>query len=437
MHRLLACLTILLITALRSSGQRLPDPAFIFSQSKQRLLADVERLPHYTCVQTITRRYYLPPFHWTSPSCNDVIAEHEKRTHELTLRGWDRLRLDVTVAGSGEIFSWVGAARFEEETFAAVAGNGPLVSGDFGPFIGAIFRDSAVKFQGEQFIEGHRLLEYSYDVPQNISKYEIDMNRKDHYITGYSGTFLLDRDDPDLFRLLVRTAELREQSGKCQAISEVEYERVPIHGSLVLVPRETRLLVLGRNGEETRNTTSYADCHEYSSKSVLRYDVVGSSIGSTSAPPAPSPIPAGVHFDWRLVTSIDSDTAAAGDPVEAVLRSPIRDKKGNIVAPAGTHIHGRLLALSEHSGRENFEIALGFESIAVNGTTVPFNATLRRQDIMPFEFRQGRQIRTYLTGATWFLFNTKHLKLDHLDSSGVTTLPPPKGEQSNGAKAAK
>ncbi|HEY6969970.1 MAG TPA: hypothetical protein VJA94_12240 [Candidatus Angelobacter sp.] len=437
MYRLLACIALLVASPSSSSGQRLPDPAVTFSQSKQRLLADMERLPRYTCVQTITRRYYLPPFHWTSPSCKDVIAEHEKRTHELTLRGWDRLRLDVTVAGSGEIFSWVGAARFEEETFAAVAGNGPLVSGDFGPFIGAIFRDSAVKFQGEQFIEGHRLLEYSYDMPQNISKYEIDMNRKDHYITGYSGTFLLDRDDPDLFRLLVRTAELREQSGKCQAISEVEYERVPIHGSRVLVPRETRLLVLGRNGEETRNTTTYADCHEYSSKSVLRFDAVDVERSGGSAQRPESPIPAGSHFDWRIVTPIDSDTAAAGDPVEGVLRSPIRDKKGNIIAPVGTHIHGRLLVLAEHSGREYFEIGLKFESIDINGTTLPFYANLHGESIVPFEFRWAPQSRPSLAGAAWFIFNTKHLKLDHLDSIGVTTLPPPKEEKNNGAKAAR
>ena len=57
MHRLLVCLAILLITPLRGPGQRLADPAVIFSQSKERLLADLERLPRYTCVQTITRRY--------------------------------------------------------------------------------------------------------------------------------------------------------------------------------------------------------------------------------------------------------------------------------------------------------------------------------------------------------------------------------------------
>src|SRR5215813_1094418 len=186
MYRLLACVVILLTSSL---GQRLLDPPAVFSQSKQRLLAYLQRLPRYTCVQTVTRKYYSAAFHWVSPgSCKAIITEREKRNHELAMRSWDRLRLDVTVADAHEIFSWAGAPRFEEGKLAEVAGNGPLGSGDFGPFISAIFRVGTVRLEGERFVEGRRLLEYSFEVPEKVSKYQIDTSKKEKFITGYSGS---------------------------------------------------------------------------------------------------------------------------------------------------------------------------------------------------------------------------------------------------------
>ena len=432
MYRLLACIAILLVSCLSSSGQLLPDPALVLRNSKERLLADLQRLPRYTCVQTITRKYFDQPFHWASPgSCKEVFEERNKRSHELTLRSWDRLRLDVAVADRQEIFSWVGAPRFEEGMLARVAGSGPLGTGDFGPFIGAIFRVGTLKFQGQQAVEGRRLLEYSYVVPEKVSRYEIDTSKNEQFITGYSGTFLLDRDDPDLFRLIVRTDELPHQSNKCQAISEVEYQRVAIHGSQVLIPRETLLRVIGRQGEETLSVTSYDKCREYSSTSVLRFETVDApqNGGSTaSSAEIRNPIPAGVRFDWRLVTPIDSDTAAAGDPLEAILRSSIHDKKGAVVAPAGTHIHGRLLLLAQ--GRDGyFNIALKFETIDLAGTTVPFNAKLVGSGMGPLRIEHIPLAGIPLGDVALFWFSAKHLKLNHLDSIGMTTLPTPKEEK--------
>src|SRR5260370_36055291 len=104
----------------------------------------------------------------------------------------------------------------------------------------------------------------------------------------------------------MRTADLREQSGQCQVIREVERGRVLIHGSRVLIPRETRLRLIGRQGEEALSVTSYADCHKYSSKSALRFDAVdtaASASPNSSSPPHPSPIPVGLHVVSRGVTS--------------------------------------------------------------------------------------------------------------------------------------
>jgi hypothetical protein len=45
----------------------------------------------------------------------------------------------------------------------------------------------------------------------------------------------------------------------------------------------------------------------------------------------------------RLRAAIDSDTAAAGDPLDATLMAAVRDPKSDAVLfPAGTVVHGRI-----------------------------------------------------------------------------------------------
>lgn len=427
MYRL-ACILVLLSLTLKSSGQQQADPMSILAHARERLLSDVERLPRYACVQTIHRDYFATPFRYQQPgSCKEVITEHDKRTHELTRISWDRLRLDVAVSGSHEIFSWVGAPRLGEATLAEIAGKGPLGSGDFGPFITSVFTMATVKFEKETVADGRNLLEYSYDVPLNISRYQIlDSNRNTTAMIAYNGTFLLDPADSDLVRLTIRTAELPSDTNKCQATTEIDYARVLIHNTQTLIPHETRLRVLGRVGEETLATTSYADCHEYSSKAVLHFEPAeiteSGAATSTAAGPSQGPIPSGLHFDLRLITPIDSETAAAGDPLDAILRSPIRDKRGVLLAAAGIHLHGRLVQVEHISiPRAAVQIGMDFDSIDINGKSVPIGVILDQQNMGITHYLGVTMPANAANGH--FLFFGEHLKLSRLDAKATTAAP--------------
>ena len=441
MVRFFTPMILLLAAAISSAGQNPVDAGTVLNRSKTRLQADLERLPRYTCVQTVTRHYFYSPYRFEAPSCKEAITAHDKRNHELQQSGWDRLRLDVAVASSHEIYSWVGAPRFEDDALASVAGGGPLGSGDFGPFIGGIFKGGILKLEGEKEIEGRRMLEYSYEVPEASSKYEVNAE-KQKFITGYSGTMLFDEADPDLIRLVVRTGELREESGKCQAISEVDYGRTMIHGRQMLIPKETRLRVIGRDGGEALNVTAYSDCHEYSSKSVVLTDGVeppqAGAPKNQSQQPAQTPFPPGLHFDWRLLTPIDSDNAAAGDPVEAILRAPLRDKKGAILAPAGSRLHGRLGRFAQHAFLGGyFEVEFQFEFIDLNGQRVPLSAQLQGANTwLPYRGRMTAARDAFASAGASYFFTNPHLKLDRLDSRGVTTLPNA-GKKENAADTSK
>ncbi len=435
---------ILVVTlALASAGQQSSDPTDVLLRTRERLLADLARMPRYTCVQTITRKYYQAPSHFRQPSCATLIAQHESRKHELSLRGWDRLRLEVALVNRSNVFAWVGSPRFTDDTLEQLAGRGPLGSGDFGTFLAEIFLRARVTFKQERVEGGKRMLEYPYDMPLGKSEYRVK-TKNDWVLTPYSGTLVLDPEESDIVELTVRTGELPEDSSACQAISQVTYGRASIHERMVLVPRETRLRAIDRPGSESFSVTSFASCREYAS--TVRFLFDESPAEPTATPAAATrplePIPAGIRFKTRIVTPIDSDTAAAGDPIEAVLRSPLRDKKNSVLAPVGARLHGRLRRFEQASGPfDHFEIVVQLDSVEIGGIRVPLLATSdpprpRRPD----EDRSHRvmsQDYDPWNSAVFHYWREPHLRLKELDSEWITVSANEIEEAANAAKRRK
>jgi hypothetical protein len=425
-HRLSLALIAALI-CLTGLAQQAPEPKTVLQQTRDRLLPDLVRLPRYTCVQSITRKYFSAPIHLRQPRCSELIAAHDARHHELSLQSWDRLRLEVAIIENGNVYSWVGAPRFEKDNMERLSGHGPLGSGDFGIFLAEIFGRAIVNFQGEEVAEGRRLLKYSYDMPIGRSSYKIKLNDA-WVLTAYSGTLLLDPATADIVRLTVRTAELPQEPA-CLATSEVDYGRTAIHDRMILVPHETRLRTVRFDGTETLSVTTYSSCREYASKSRVLTEapagVAGTEAGTRLLP---SVLPEGLHFEARIVTAIDSDTAWAGDPIEAVLRSKLRDDKHNVVAPAGARLHGRLVYVGHKSEPfEHFEIGLQWESIEINGRDVLLRAarylspsvmTARIVSRLPASAQEDSS-----AGIGTFIFRDDHLRLKHFDTDWVTIGP--------------
>ena len=238
--------------------------------------------------------------------------------------------------------------------------------------------------------------------------------------------FVIDAEAEDIESLTVRTAELPEGNPDCQAISEVDYGRTEIHDRKILIPRQTRLTTIARNGSEVQNLTEYASCREYAAKIRILLDdapALETTPSSAAALPAPvTPFPPGLHFRARIVTLIDSDRAAAGDAVEAILRSPIRDKNNAELAPAGARLHARLIGMEQRSGFY-FRISLQFESIELKGIAVPLRATPDKSTpngsnvFTAPAFVSSEASAEDVTNMT---FSKQHLHLENFDWSWTT-----------------
>jgi len=417
------------VLGLAGFGQQAPDPIATLRHTRERLLADVDRMPRYTCVQTVTRTYYDARSGAHGSSCSALITARNTRKHRLPAFGWDRLRLEVAWVAGNNVYSWVGEPRFANDNLEKLAGEGPLGSGDFGALLREILLQTTLDFEREQFIDGKHLLEYSYNMPLEKSTYQVTTSDGRSPI-AYSGTLLLDPETQNLVSLTMRIANFPRTSSACQATNEITYGQISVHDRLILIPRQTRLDVVNVSGTESMSETDFANCREYASTVRLLLDGSNGSTGQQapiSAAESSTTLPAGLQFNARIITPFDSDTAAAGDPIEAVLRSPIRGNNKAVLAPAGARIHGRLTDVRWRSRPvAKYEITVRFESVEIEGRKVPFRAVLEPphpQVLTGTTVSMSRLIplkRDDPSIGSTFSFPQEHFRLKNLDAQWVT-----------------
>src|SRR5437016_6439622 len=122
---------VLLLVALGSGIAEEPFERVLQLASVRRQMSrELTRLPDYTCLATVQRAVQSP----------------KDRDPRLI----DTLRYEVAHAGGKELFSWPGAARFEDRPVTSMIQNGSISEGDFAGHARSIFVDGSatVKFAG-------------------------------------------------------------------------------------------------------------------------------------------------------------------------------------------------------------------------------------------------------------------------------------------------
>jgi hypothetical protein len=379
MMRVLVILSLAASSAVHS--QTAPEPNDVLARAKARIIETMRRLPKYTCVETIDRGYYAPvrPSNAPVPSCAEANAEKTKGLPPMRLSATDRLRLEVAESDEHEIYSWPGASHFETGHVDEMIERGPIASGAFGGYVVDIFATDGAKFQflGERAENNRRVFSYSYSIAQELSRYRV---RTDDgwAVTAYFGTFDIDPASLELLRIVVNTPELPPATTLCHANSALEVARVRIGDGDFLLPSVSRLHLVNRTSAETESTAVFSGCKEYRAESVLHIegDDAPSSSTASVGDAVRNTLPEGVRLALRLNSAIDSDFAAAGDAVTAILTEPARDPRSRAVLfPAGAVAHGRINRM-EHfiAGAPRFVIGIQWESIESAGASSQFAA---------------------------------------------------------------
>ncbi len=369
----------MLALVLCALGQTARDPDLNLAQARERLRAMTRRLPKYTCTQTVERRYYRPTDEKAAANltCDERAGALKSGRLKTQLYAIDRLRMDVAVAEGKELVSWAGAGRFDSRSMQELVGEGPTGTGAFGLHLVGVFANDGTHFQyqGETTEAGRDVLKYRYTVPIVASNYRVRGGNREWHLTAYDGTFQIDAASLDLLNLEVRTAELPDDTGMCEARTTMSYQHLKVGDGDFLLPRETQMLIQETNGNETNNVTTFSACHEYHAESTIRFDEEPTDEPGKNNKTAQAAlvVPPGLALNLALNEAIDTSTAAAGDAVSATVTSAVREAKSKqILVPAGAIVHGRITRLRRRMhGPDDLIVLIDFETLEANGRTLP------------------------------------------------------------------
>lgn len=389
-------------------------------RGRDRILAAIDRMPSYTCTQTVDRSEFEPVTRHPEPlSCDQLVARHADGLAKLDLVRTDRLRLDVQVSESGfERFSWPFSSRVSSEHVQDFAAGGLFGTGAFGPFLIDIFAEPGVTFWPEGVIreDGGELRQYRYSVPLASSHYRVLAGGSTR-VVPFEGHFWLDTSSADIRRLSVRTAGIPRSTANCEAATTVDFARVAIGSGEHLLANRSVLHVIRLDAVEQENVTTYSACHEFHGESAIRFEgdeATAPAATSAGASNQSSGVffPAGVRVTIRFAGGIDRLRSAAGDLLVGKAFHTDPNPKKRLLVAAGAPVHCRITRLENDLREARLSVLLACESIEWNGRWVPFAAVPDlAEDLSRFIRKVGQattatQRRAYPAHGPAFLFPT-------------------------------
>jgi hypothetical protein len=350
----------------------------LLGRVRQHVQASVAELPDYTCQETMERSIYAP-------------------TGQIEFR--ERLRLEVLVTASEELFGWPGSKDFAKEPLAGWIRTGAIGTGTFAAELINLFQGSAatVKYAGIETRDQQSLYRFDFHAPLLSSRSSLVVNGKSA-TTAYSGSFWVSRDSLDIVRLESHAVEIPPDLDCREAGDSVTYARIqlgvservspsaPEPGSTTprglttrlsgttLLPSASELVLVTRDGHKSRNAVTFSGCRRYSANSSLSFNTI-----SEPARPAEEhlqrELPAGVALAIRLERPISIRESAVGD--ELVARLDKAETAGGVSLAKGTPVLGRIRRLEQHLSSPALNlIGLEFFALQLSGGRVPFSARL-------------------------------------------------------------
>jgi len=148
-------------------------------QIRERLRQNQDRIPNYTCLETITRSQ--------RPPRSLVISRNGGPGRFLRQ---DIVRLEVAEVNGKEFFASPGAYNFAETDISTFVTGGMIGNGLFTLFAREVFSPSAATYQfaGESNVGGRTFLRYDYRISVLLSNYLLKCLGEAK--VGYHGSFL-------------------------------------------------------------------------------------------------------------------------------------------------------------------------------------------------------------------------------------------------------
>jgi hypothetical protein len=368
---------VALLWAVSGWAQELPPDLALIARIRVRMDEVLNRLPNYTCVQTIERSVRHAP----------------RRNFSLV----DTVRLEVAMVDNREMFAWPGSKKFSDKDISDLVGGGAIGNGNFGLLAKAVFLTNAARYTygGEVTLRDRPAHRFDYVVPLLNSGYSIRVPPNSARV-GFHGQFWIDRETLDLMRLEVYADDIPPEIGLSETSDFLEYERVPIGDHEFLLPRGSELRMVDLHGNTSLNRVKFSGCRQYFGESVVSFlgedsenggegslaeadepaDSSSVSAAATRTTPEVRHIRAGSILEMEITKAIELKETAGGDPVEAVLTKAVKHGR-TVLFPKGARVQARIVQLvHRHAPFEHLLAAMEIESVESEGATAEFVSTM-------------------------------------------------------------
>jgi hypothetical protein len=370
----------LLAIACGAAAQDLAPEVLLLAHIRSHMRDELSRVTNYTCLET-TARFHSEP-----------AGQSRARSKMQPL---DTVRLEVAYTNHREWYGSPGDRNFSEDGPFAFIGSGMIGNGNFAITLHNVFVSDLATFtyRGEETLGGRTASRFDFRLPRQLGglggfKISLAEGAGD---VGEQGSFWADAQSLDLIRLEFQADEIPPYLPLIEMTSNVNYARMRIGESSVLLAQAADSHMLKTTGEENYSHLEYTHCRAFSAQSDIRFDPEPQ--GGAQPLPSDGPktvseaggageaVPPFLPITLRLTAPI-TDRDAVGMLIEARVSGDVV-RKGKIVVPDGSLVRGRIRRLERYKADPEFVVGLEFTEVNVNGGSLRFYADLIRIDRSP------------------------------------------------------
>ena len=299
-----------------------------------RMRGNLQRLPNYTCTETIQRSRFDP---------------NTKVTVDNTLR------LEVALIDGEEIFALPGSSEFQDSDLRNLIRSGTYGSGAFGLYAKILFLDSMrpeLQPRGSVKLEdlkgGAEVLKYDFTVPRDWNKFSMTVGDVRESV-GFAGSIYVDPDSLDLRRIHVHLIDLPPELDLSSASDQVDYDSVKIGDEKFLLPVANELTIASPE-IESRNQVRFEECRKFQGKATISFldpeELEAQETQQVQEVTLPERSTLEILLDTKLDVS-EEEKYAVGDIITGKLDQAVR-VKGKELIPKGATVTGRIVQLDRY-----------------------------------------------------------------------------------------
>lgn len=360
----------------------MPREWLLLSRIKRNMAENLQRLPNYTCLETIERSESAAP----------------SRPFAVV----DVLRLEVAQVGKEELFAWPGSRRFEEKDLGRLVGVGIIGTGDFALHVRSVFGSIVPTFAylGEEDLNGRRAHRYQFRVSRLLSGYTIRA-QGGKSVVPYHGSFWADAESLELLLMEVRVEEIPPELGILSAVTRIQYAKTRIGDSAFLLPQSAELLLTRRTGNISRNRIEFTHCRQFGTQTVVSFEIPDTQPAARKSNPVTEiELPPGLSIQVELETVVDSGQSVVGDPIRGRVAKEVLHNE-RVIVPRGAVLTGRIRTLGRYSGPSTrYMVGLEFAQLEFDGAHARFFARLEETPSLPGARREAAFPRNWVSGRT-------------------------------------